>query len=255
MTIIRSVQEYIKCVIDDKIESVLYRGVANCEDKVLSGIGRIKESQREDDRLQHEVSAVREFLHAAAPLLPHNIQTDSLSVLALAQHHGLPTRLLDWTTNPLVALYFATNKSKDADAVVYALDRKDRLVVDDTVRLENVLGQRQYIREDRYLYPIEGWCDICEADKKASRYTFLSAPHFTPRITAQQGCFTLHLDPFEEISRKDYCKVLCIPKENKKRLYADLSKLGIHEGTLFPDLDGLSKWLKRARFNGTYEYL
>jgi len=94
-----------------------YRGVSRETYQLIPALGRM--AQYDDDQLRgYEWSSVDEFRRRAKPLVP-DAPTDDWEWLFLAQHHGLPTRLLDWTSNPLVALFFAVSKDDKVDGAIY----------------------------------------------------------------------------------------------------------------------------------------
>jgi hypothetical protein len=144
--------------------------------------------------------------------------------LAWAQHHGLATRLLDWTWNPLVALFFAVAERENDDGAVYA-------------------------RPSGRIVTVEPFEDIHEVS------TYEPRP-FDRRIAAQQGVFTYHPYPERELEPAiEYSGMhnafntnlveIVIPKKIKSMLVRDLHVLGINKATLFPDLEGLSWDLNR----------
>ena len=141
--------------------------------------------------------------------------------LALAQHHGLPTRLLDWSQNPLVALYFAVRELPEQNAALFAL-RADARISKKKIASLQPLG----------------------LDKT---YKFLPTM-VTPRLVAQEGLFTIHnesLTSLESNLRTDWeLERLVVPAGAKERLRYQLFRLGVHEAHLFPDLEGLSSLLK-----------
>src|ERR1044071_5489662 len=143
----------------------IFRGVLNAKYKLLPKLGR--PGMKFLDAIPNaEKEMFRLFKDFATPYLPsHNLSNWEL--LAVAQHHGLPTRLLDWTRNPLVAAYFAVEKDSDevggSDSAIYAFSANDEL---DVEKLPDPL--------------------------KVVAEGVVFTSHITRRIIAQSGLFTIH---------------------------------------------------------------
>ena len=150
--------------------------------------------------------------------------------LCLAQHHGLPTLLLEWTLNPLVALYFAVKENDDKDGKIWIMELphyNDRKKI--TIHLESGDKFPKYIN-----------CPLLVSPKP-----------FDPRIVAQSGRFTYtpENNSLEKIIGKKPWESLIyykIPVKNKKSILLELENMQIHEGTLFPDLDGWARYLSKG---------
>jgi hypothetical protein len=153
------------------------------------------------------------------------------------QHHGLPTRLLDWTHNFGVALYFAL-KGSDGDAAVWVLDPYE-LNAASTGR-------------DLLLHPTQLKADYraCFIDHTAApdgNVVAIAPLRHHPRSISQQSAFTLHGDlsrPLEELHPSTVTKIV-VPKEARHDAEVFLSLAGITEFTVFPDLDGLARLMRR----------
>jgi FRG domain len=98
--------------------SWVFRGHSNSDYKLLPLVGRATSTSR--TREKYESSLFDTFCREVHAFLP-KVPSDIWELLALAQHHGLPTRLLDWTFNPLVALYFAVDGNADLNGELIAL--------------------------------------------------------------------------------------------------------------------------------------
>lgn len=182
-------------------------------------------------------------------------------LIALAQHHGLPTRFLDWTSSGLTALHFALQGAA-GDAAVWRLDwtqmhrlyeprgrRSIRaLDIEDINQLDRREGQQGYDIGS----VIERFrdADLSQDPAKPHEYAALvTIPFLHPRIAAQQGAFvvwTEPMSPLEEFLKRHHpanklLTKLVIPKSAVKKMRAELRHLGITETLLWPDLDGAAR--------------
>jgi hypothetical protein len=172
--------------------------------------------------------------------------------LALAQHHGLPTRLLDWTYSPYVAVHFATSRSEffDRDGVVWMVDyvqaqEQGPLQFRDVLR-----AQEMNVFTAELLAEAAGGLADLERLGDAEYVLFLEPPSLDERIVNQYALFALMsraeasldewLEPRPELARR-----LVIPAELKWEVRDKLDQANITERVLFPGLDGLSRWLAR----------
>ena len=172
--------------------------------------------------------------------------------LSLAKHHGLPTRLLDWTYSPYVALHFATVDFRyvDEDAAVWCVDyRKTNELL--PARLKKILKE-----EDANLFTTEmlnrAATTLSEFDNLSHRdfVVFFEPPSLDERIVNQFALFslpsgaTLSLEDLLKRREATYRRII-IPAKLKWEVRDKLDQANITERVLFPGLDGLSQWLKR----------
>jgi hypothetical protein len=182
-----------------------------------------------------EANLYYEFCLHSGPLLPTN--GDSWNTIFTMQHHGLPTRILDWTESFGIALYFATaNASSDID--VWFLD--PYIYNRETCGIEEVLDVDADLKGNYFDFFIEPKTDISWKHAVA-----IYPSRRTPRMTGQNSLFTLHsdLEPMESTAAEGLIRfTLAATELGAARRY--LKVAGINEFTLFPDLDGLARYLK-----------
>jgi hypothetical protein len=199
--------------------TVIYRGMKSVKYPLTPKIGRIIPPESIGSREANEKEILRLFKERALRFLDFMPTTD-WDWLALGQQHGLPTRLLDWTNNPLVACYFAVEEPCKEDSVIYAYQNKSYIDVEE--------------HTDPFRYR--------EVGKFIPR-------HISPRITTQGGLFTIHPKPYDQFESKEMEKII-ISKPIRSMLRQTLNRYGVDRFALFPNLDGLSahiEWLQSKR--------
>jgi hypothetical protein len=161
--------------------------------------------------------------------------------LALAQHHGLPTRLLDWTFSPYVALHFATARP-EADGAVWIVD-----YVRAHERAPRELRE-QLQREGANVFTTEMIGAVADDFDDLSALgdfvVFVEPPSFDERIVNQYALFSLASQPESSVD-DDLLRKIVVPEELKWEVRDKLDQANITERVLFPGLDGLSQWLTR----------
>ena len=204
-----------------------------------------------------ELPMLRSFTkYARREQTPHEIVWNWL---AIAQHHGLPTRLLDWTYSPYVALHFAT-----ADIEAF---NQDGLIwcVNSDATLQFLPDKLQQISKESSALVFtaeilsEGAADIkelhrLEKESGTEFVIFLEPPSLDERIVNQFALFSLMSNPITRLDHWLAAKAdqvpnlyrrLIIPAELKWEIRDRLDQANITERVLFPGLDGLGQWLKR----------
>jgi hypothetical protein len=204
----------------------VFRGHSDSAFELIPSVGRGVHTSR--DRRKHEQSLFNIFCREARGCL-NVLPSNDWEWLSLAQHHGLPTRLLDWTHNILVALYFVVEANPSTDGTLFALRS--------ITKVSERVGEGSPFSID---YPVKFYPNIV-----------------TPRIRAQEGLFVVCSEleaRLDETLRDDWeLDYLRIPVACKSNLRYELFRLGVHASALFPDVDGLAsrlKWQHTVSANG-----
>lgn len=222
---ITSTQDLMSVVDDIDSLGCLYRGESNYNYQLKPSLARYTEiaEKREYSLEEHERSVLQIFKSELPQYYNQHI-TNKFEYLAMAQHHGLPTRLLDWTLSPLVALYFAVNNLKDTDAALY-----------------------QFNTDSSVLWKDDG--SISDSDESSGEVFVYHPRHITPRLKNQQGVFTYH-NNFTDEYRPSGIKKYRIPVDRIPSIKWQLMKLGITDKVVYGDLDALCSTLTFSHFEG-----
>lgn len=192
---------------------------------------------------QYEARLVEAFQRRSLPFLG-TVPDCHLNWLAVAQHYQLPTRLLDWSRNPLVALYFAANDRHQRetangwqDVYVFAWQLGDVIDVD-----EHVLS----LKRVRAMQPgDQGLISDGHQPRMDPGLVLFSPPMISSRFASQEGLFSfeeqLSEATFPEAAERSDITLtkIVIPGEARFEILKQLDRLGVETERLFPDLPGL----------------
>ena len=260
---------------DAKEQAFFYRGVNNASYLIAPGIYR--KGEKHDENFYFNEISVR---------CPQIFRTlTNVEKLTYMQHYGCPTRLLDITTNPLVALYFACIGEDNSDGAIYifSVNKRDvRYADSDRIQMLATLAEfraldQEWLWNTAYKSATEDKFPQLKSGKYQERLVEqfyhaikrhnaafereivpldLLTPQFVqpnrdnPRILKQDGAFIISgLDASDKESdnkmRKFLVKEIAIPKEFKAQLRKELEYVGINQASLFPEVDKVADYLRK----------
>ncbi|HET6568002.1 MAG TPA: FRG domain-containing protein [Rhodothermales bacterium] len=222
-----------------------FRGLSDASYELSTTLTRL--GGRYVDMEAHLLRNFRKYAHHSV------LEEDSVwDWLALAQHHGLPTRLMDWTYSPLVAMHFATaNGAKfDRDGVIWAVHYG---------RVHEMLPKRlseELQREGGDVFTAEMLAEVAPGLQNLERLSeepfllFVEPPSMDERIVNQYALFSMLSAPHASLdewlaAHPAVWRKIVIPADLKWEIRDKLDQANVTERVLFPGLDGLSRWLTR----------
>ncbi len=223
-----------------------FRGLSDCTYRLENSF--LRNSGKHPELEYHILRNFRKY----APTSDFSQSNSPLRSLVIAQHHGLPTRLMDWTYSPFVALHFATSNTEkfDIDGVIWQVDfvKVNHLVPEP---LKNLLSNEKCNAFTVEMLESE-FSSIHELDGKIGEghVLFFEPPSLDDRIINQFALFSIMssattvLDDWLRQHPEVYRRII-IPAALKWEIRDKLDQANITERVLFPGLDGLARWLKR----------
>jgi len=223
-----------------------FRGLSDCTYRLESSF--LRNSGERPELEYHILRNFRKYARTSEP----NLTNTQLRSLVLAQHHGLPTRLLDWTYSPFIAMHFATSNTEkfDIDGVIWKIDfvKVNSLV---PKPLETLLSNEKCNAFTVEMLESE-FQNLQKFDETIGKghVIFFEPPSIDERIVNQFGLFSIMSDATSVldnwlIKRPEVYRRLIIPAKLKWEIRDKLDQSNITERVLFPGLDGLARWLKR----------
>jgi hypothetical protein len=203
-----------------------FRGQSDARWNPISTFDRDYQGKRPSKKELIAKGLIKEFYDECARFSAWGCKPDDPRVLAMAQHHGLPTRLLDWTYSPYVAAYFAYSwflfegkPNRSEMVAIWALNRR-------AIEAKSVQKELEVI---------------------------VIQDHENSRLGSQHGVFTYLKTDDEDLESYlarsaanvgDVLQKFELPAYEYQRAIRDLILMGIHHGTIFPDRDGIAKMIK-----------
>jgi len=223
-----------------------FRGLSDCSYQLKSSF--LRNCGERPELEYHILRNFRKYARTSEPSLTNT----QLRSLVLAQHHGLPTRLLDWTYSPFIAMHFATSNTDhyDIDGVIWKVDfvKVNRQIPEPL----NILLEKEKCNAFTVEMLESEFSDVQKFDEKTGHgnVLFFEPPSIDDRIVNQFALFSIMSDPVSIlddwlINHPDVYRRIIIPAALKWEVRDKLDQANITERVLFPGLDGLANWLKR----------
>lgn len=254
----KSLPEYLAIIEDgqrDKGHSLWYRGIGSASYQLLPSLYRHKSSTSPEEFASLERQLMTRFRQRSIPY--HNRPlADDWDALFFMQHYGVPTRLLDWTENPLIALHFALMSAAAASMAGAPSGDAAVWILDPVVWNKHALKHQSF--DGGVLTPdddaLKGYRPVPKFSGMHNHPVALYGAHNSSRIVAQQGAFTIFgrsASPMESIAVQEKFPLDCLVKVSLKAtvvagMRKSLLNHGVTESVVFPDLEGLAREIKRV---------
>ncbi|MCL2528788.1 MAG: FRG domain-containing protein [Coriobacteriia bacterium] len=267
-------------------KSFIFRGAKDKEYSLLPGVFRScyqKQATKEFSQETCETGAIHSrfeyeilshYSKSARAYLPPTLHKIDFPLLQYAQHYGVPTRLLDFTDNPLVALFFCCESKSETDGALWVINTSPlkRWSDNGLLGFEGVFSVEGYIHDwsleqitDSVMSEISSRSDIVRPFPIVQRPVFFIPPYIDQRMSAQSSCFLIwgrQHEPLESIAdasnlmqlngmRSDdngdqrFLARIIIPAPKKRSIMKELDVLGVNEKLVFPGLDGIGRYIEK----------
>lgn len=228
----------------------LYRGLSNSSYTLVTSLQR--NCKHKKDMIEKAI--LRNFTKYAInddPMLEESVWRQ----LVIGQHHGLPTRLLDWTYSPLVGLHFATSEENMAgmdghDAVLWRIDIQELNSLLPLEYRQKLDSERAFLFTIDMLKSMADSLDDYDQHMEKNSIVLIEPPSIDQRIINQYSYFSVipkeikDIEEFLEVNTSNTVKYT-IDKSLKWRIRDMLDQMNINERIAYPGLDGLTRWIKR----------
>ena len=231
----------------------MYRGLSNADYKLQTSLDRTC-----GRNLKLEKCILRNFTKYASIIENPYLVNSEWRQLIVGQHHGLPTRLLDWTYSSLVALHFATSEDslKDLDqhdCAIWAIDLAETNSMLPPAYKKILHDEEAWVFTTEMFEKNKITLDKYDIDMADNAFVMLEPPSIDERIVNQYSYFSVtpaeitNLDQFLDNKTQNTIKYI-ISKDIRWQIRDTLDTMNINERIIYPGYDGLCQWLKRHYF-------